>query len=271
MARRKRTSPFEDLIDLVAMLPWWAGVALALIFYAWLHYVATQPTPSSLTDIKQLGEFASGQIWVSIALFAQYLLPAACLLGAGLSAYGRHRRNSLHDHVASAPSRNALERITWREFEQLVGEVFRRKGFSVEERGGDGPDGGVDLVLRAGKDTYFVQCKKWKADRIGVATVRELYGVMMAEGAVGGFVVASGDFTEDAERFAEGRSIELIGTHWILAMIEETSDVSVSTLAPGCPVCGTQMVKRKAKRGDRAGEMFWGCSSYPDCRGVRAI
>ena len=29
--------------------------------------------------------------------------------------------------------------------------------------------------------------------KVGVATVRELYGVMAAEGAVGGFVVASGN------------------------------------------------------------------------------
>lgn len=33
MARRKKTSPAEDLMDLVAMLPWWAGVGLALVSY----------------------------------------------------------------------------------------------------------------------------------------------------------------------------------------------------------------------------------------------
>gem|GEM_PF-5560317 len=27
MARRKKTSPAEDLMDLVAMLPWWAAAA----------------------------------------------------------------------------------------------------------------------------------------------------------------------------------------------------------------------------------------------------
>ena len=31
MARRKKTSPAEDLIDLVALMPWWAGVLLAII------------------------------------------------------------------------------------------------------------------------------------------------------------------------------------------------------------------------------------------------
>jgi restriction system protein len=30
------------------------------------------------------------------------------------------------------------------------------------------------------------------------------------------------------------------------------------------------MVKRLARRGSSAGSTFWGCSSYPKCRGTRA-
>lgn len=41
--------------------------------------------------------------------------------------------------------------------------------------------------------------------------------------------------------------------------------------APHCPSCNGTMVKRKVRRGERAGEAFWGCSTYPDCRGTRAI
>ena len=43
MARRKKSSPAEDLIELVAMLPWWGGVALALLSYLLLHQVAAPP------------------------------------------------------------------------------------------------------------------------------------------------------------------------------------------------------------------------------------
>ena len=43
MARRKKSSPAEDLIELVAMLPWWAGVMLALLSYLLLHQAAAQP------------------------------------------------------------------------------------------------------------------------------------------------------------------------------------------------------------------------------------
>lgn len=275
MARRKKTTPFEDIIEIVAMLPWWVGVLLALAFYVWLHHVAAQPV-MALTDPKQMGAFLGGQLWRTFATLLQYVIPIACLIGAGFSAYRRHERKELHLGVARSPSRSALESMSWSQFEKLVGEVFRRKGFAVEERGGNGPDGGIDLVLRAGQDKYFVQCKQWKAERVGVATVRELYGVMAAEHAVGGFVVTSGQFTDDAKRFAEGRSIELVGTETLLALIKETADSSVVGLVdenagPSYPKCGASMVKRTTKKGNRIGERFWGCSSYPGCRGVRAM
>jgi hypothetical protein len=38
-----------------------------------------------------------------------------------------------------------------------------------------------------------------------------------------------------------------------------------------CPMCGAPMVKRRAKKGASAGQEFWGCSGYPQCRGTRSI
>jgi hypothetical protein len=38
--------------------------------------------------------------------------------------------------------------------------------------------------------------------------------------------------------------------------------------APVCPQCGGQMFLRTAKKGDNAGNSFWGCGNYPKCRGV---
>ncbi|MNV74807.1 hypothetical protein D3C71_1680580 [compost metagenome] len=45
MARRRKSSTAEDLMDLVALLPWWAGVVLALVSYWVLHAIATRPLP----------------------------------------------------------------------------------------------------------------------------------------------------------------------------------------------------------------------------------
>ena len=39
--------------------------------------------------------------------------------------------------------------------------------------------------------------------------------------------------------------------------------------APHCPICNNAMVKRRARKGANAGQFFWGCSRYPDCRGTR--
>lgn len=38
---------------------------------------------------------------------------------------------------------------------------------------------------------------------------------------------------------------------------------------PSCPECGANMVSRKAHTGPHAGRAFWGCSRFPDCRGIR--
>lgn len=38
---------------------------------------------------------------------------------------------------------------------------------------------------------------------------------------------------------------------------------------PACPVCGSQMLVRVARRGAHVGNEFWGCSRYPACNGLR--
>ena len=37
---------------------------------------------------------------------------------------------------------------------------------------------------------------------------------------------------------------------------------------PPCPNCGKPMALRTAKQGQNAGRQFWGCTGYPDCKGV---
>jgi restriction system protein len=40
---------------------------------------------------------------------------------------------------------------------------------------------------------------------------------------------------------------------------------------PASPKCGSAMVRRTAKKGTNAGNEFWGCVSYPQCRGFISI
>lgn len=38
-----------------------------------------------------------------------------------------------------------------------------------------------------------------------------------------------------------------------------------------CKRCGSEMVRRVAKRGENSGNTFWGCSQYPKCRYIESI
>lgn len=38
-----------------------------------------------------------------------------------------------------------------------------------------------------------------------------------------------------------------------------------------CPTCGGGMVRRKASRGQNAGNEFWGCSNYPKCKTISPV
>ena len=237
-------------------------------------------------------------LWKTLAGVGQYILPILCMAGAGMSAWRRRARQNLVTDVAQSKATDALDGMSWREFELLVGEGFRLQGYQVVETGGGGADGGVDLVLtkpgKNGGEKFLVQCKQWRAFKVGVDVVRELYGVMAARGATGGFVVTSGRFTDEAVSFASGRNVNLVDGPKLHGLIRQakagidrsparsgssSSDAAAPAVPPNpaqmqaasCPLCSKPMVRRTAKRGANAGSEFWGCTGYPACRGTRPI
>jgi restriction system protein len=40
---------------------------------------------------------------------------------------------------------------------------------------------------------------------------------------------------------------------------------------PVYPNCGRPMVLRTARKGQKAGQPFWGCTGFPDCKGTRMV
>ncbi|MEY4752642.1 MAG: hypothetical protein RJA44_317 [Pseudomonadota bacterium] len=276
----------SGLLDLLAWLPWWLGALLALLSWAGLHWLAGQPlspggAPLGWLELLLLGS-RHGLAWLG-----QYLLPALFGLGALISLWRGWMRRTLLEDIASRPGGQVFQHMNWREFEQLVGELFRQQGYQVIETGGNGADGGVDLVLLRDGERMLVQCKQWKALKVSVQVVRELYGVIAAEQAHGGFVVTSGRFTSEARAFAEGLAIELIDGAALHAMVCQLHPQGLRALAPSlrppkpgaepadgvpaCPECGRPMRPRTARKGELAGQTFWGCSAYPSCRGHREM
>jgi restriction system protein len=277
MARNTRSTPLEDIFNLTAKAPWWVGVALAAVSYLVMHFLMMR-APTPVKGIQDMSGAMFDGVIRGLAIAGQYLLPMVFLGGALASAVIRHRRRELVTNIVHAPSPGFLNNITWQEFEALLAEAFKLKGFTVSERGGRGPDGGVDLALRRGNEKALVQCKQWRAVKVPVQTVRELFGVMAAERADHGYVVTSGTFTTDALEFARGRNIELMDGSAVFAMFETARQASgrkevldAPAAQPPCPKCAKPMVKRIAKAGTNAGKPFWGCPSFPSCRGTRPI
>lgn len=105
---------------------------------------------------------------------------------------------------------NSLLSKNWEDLEKMTERLFQSSGYKTISAGGAQADGGVDLIAyKWGKKT-IVQCKHYKKSNVGVAIVREMFGVMMHEKASRVFIITCGKFTKDAVAFAKGKPIILI-------------------------------------------------------------
>lgn len=256
MARRN-----DGVLDVLIFLPWWVSVIVAAITYIALAFVI----PSIPTDNLFLQGFAKGL--PHLAPYLAFIL----LIPAPLSAINAWRKKQLLDKQTGI---NSIRALDWKEFEELVTEAYRRKGFTVIENHKAGADGGIDIRLKKGGQLHLVQCKQWKTQKVGVTLVREMYGVMTAENASSVIVITSGIFTQEAKNFADGKPIDLVDGSQLESLIGQvqSSDKLVVTPPPvvacstECPRCGGKLVLRMAKKGSNTGNQFYGCSSFPKCR-----
>jgi restriction system protein len=67
---------------------------------------------------------------------------------------------------------------------------------------------------------------------------------------------------------AQGKAFEETGgfnERLMAKRLEARENQKAAIPSPDCPQCGKTMRQRKSAKGD-----FWGCSSYPECKGTRA-
>lgn len=247
MARSRDDGLLDQAFDLLLQAPWWGGLVLAIL--------ATIP------------------FGVMLPSFAPAVF-MAFLLAWGVAELQKLSRRRL---ASSQTGLDSVRALSWQEFEYLVGEAYRRRGYRVVETGSAAGDGGIDLELHGHGERVLVQCKQWRTQRVGVGPVRELYGVLMGEGADRAIFVTSGTYTSEAGAFADGKPLELVDGDGLTRLIgtvqadtpQAPSPEVARQESPVCPSCGKRMVLRTARRGNNRGSRFWGCSRYPACRGTR--
>ena len=119
----------ENIVTLLLLCPWWVSASLAAVVYVVLKLV--------VPHIEFQNPVFKGMAGVVPKLAG--LASVFLLLLAGMSAINSIRKRELLNRQSGIDSIRAL---SWREFEELLAEAYRRQGYSVWENTSCGPDGG---------------------------------------------------------------------------------------------------------------------------------
>lgn len=203
-----------------------------------------------------------------------WMLPGLVLLAACWAAQRQWSRRRLLERQTDLDS---IRSLPWDEFQQLVGEAYRRLGYHVQEVGGDGRHGGVDLVLRKHGRVTLVECRRWRTRKVRPLNLRELQGVLATEHADQGVLVTTGAYTPEAERFARERGISLLDGPQLLKLVRSVRRQAVAPPRPvrtgvkRCPQCGREMSLRTVQSVEARAGRYWRCNGFPRCRGTRVV
>jgi restriction system protein len=120
-----------------------------------------------------------------------------------------------------------LAAMDWKDFENLIRELFDKE---FSKNGGEvkitqaSRDRGVDAIafdpdpIRGGK--IVIQAKRY-TNTVGVEAVRELFGVVLHEGATKGILVTTADYGPDAYEWAKNKPLTLLNGSNLLHMLAE--------------------------------------------------
>lgn len=116
------------------------------------------------------------------------------------------QNNGRADAIAQQHSASYLSDV---ELEKLAAQVYKRMGYKVQHVGQMG-DHGIDvLLISPNNQKEIVQCKQWSKP-VGEPVLRDLYGAMMHDQAVRGWIWAPRGFSGPAKAWAKGKSIVLV-------------------------------------------------------------
>ena len=115
-------------------------------------------------------------------------------------------------------SRDDLYEMDPLAFEKYVANLFQQRGYHVKHRGRTG-DLGVDLELtNSNGKRAIVQCKRYR-NTVGPEVVRELYGTLIHEKVAHAFLVTTGNISNAARKWTNGKPLTLIDGEMLVQVI----------------------------------------------------
>jgi len=215
MTRRRNERGIDSYVHALTGMPWWVGPVVAAFVFVFFRFLL----PAILTS----GHDPTDPQWktfsATLVPFCTKLAPYPALFFLFLWVIAEATKWVDRRRLDRQTGLDSIRDLPWAEFEELIAEAYRRRGYAVERTGGPAGDGGVDVVLRRSARTTLVQCKRWKTRQVGVKVIRELLGAMTSERADAGIVVCCGEFARAARTFAEANGIALVGGDELATMI----------------------------------------------------
>jgi hypothetical protein len=137
-------------------------------------------------------------------------------------------QTSLFDMIKRDP--DAVFGVGSREFEEMVAEIFAKRGYVVQLTQAT-RDGGRDIIaVREEMDIrnkYLIECKRYAPHRkVSIGVVQRLFGVKISEGATKAILATTSGFSAPAQAFASQHvwDLELKGYDTIMKWIREYHD-----------------------------------------------
>ena len=177
--------PRNSLFAILLRSPWWLSLLIAF------------------------GIFAGVRVFFAPGIAAFFALP---FLAIGLYAAVQQLRQPSERRVAETVAR--AKELPWDGFRAALEDAYKREGYTVTR-----VEGVADLRLAQGGVVTLVACKRWKAMRTGIESLREFDAASKERGAHARVYVAVGEITDSARAFAEERRIRLLQEQELAKML----------------------------------------------------
>ncbi len=150
-----------------------------------------------------------------------FLLTGVALITLRFYLRARHHRR-FKQKVGGVGSIDDMLKLTPREFEEMVVELYLMAGHAAKRTGATG-DHGIDVVVNAKNgEKWVVQCKRWTG-YVGEPVIRDFYGAMQHEKADKGTIITTGRFSRKAREWARGKPLNLSDGEHLLHLWKRAS------------------------------------------------